>query len=151
MRKRYLCFSICWAFVLYILVCLTDIVIYKFNIITNYGFREYSLSEKAFMGLLFCLPMIISIFMLKRDSAKRFVIDTGLFWVISYVLCCLVNIPFFVSLNLKGFETFAFEANWLRQDIWFNAYCGAFIGTIASGVVSYVVYRKKRFQENANN
>ncbi len=144
-------FAALWAFVFYILVCLIDLVIYKFNMIPHCGFQEYSLPEKTFMSLLILISMIISVLVLKRGNAKSFVVKTGSFWLLSVVLCHLVNIPFWVSLYIRGFETFAFGPNWLRQDIWFNAYCGAFIGTIIAGIVSYLGYRKKKFHQSINS
>ena len=133
-----------WAFVLYSLVCLIDIITYRFNMIPHCGFQEYSLTEKTFMSLLFFAPMITSVLMLKRDNAKSFIIDVGIFWFLNAVLCKLVNIPFWVSLNIKGFETLAFEVNWLRQDIWFLSYCGSLVGTVAAGIISLLKCRKKK-------
>ena len=144
MKNHYWHIALIWAFILYICVCVIDIVTYKFKIISQYGFQEYSLVERGFMCLLFLASMIISVFMLKRSESRCFIINAGLFWVLSAVLCQLVRTPFWISLHIRGFETFAFEVNWLRQDIWFYSYCGAFIGTIVAGVGSLLRCRKKR-------
>ncbi len=131
--------AVLWAFVLYSSVCLTDIIIYKFKLIPHCGFKEYLLTEKIFISLLFLVPMITSVFILKRANSTRFIIDAGLFWFLSAVLCKLVNIPYWVS-YMKGFETFAFGPNWLRQDIWFFPYCGSIVGTVIAGIISLLKY-----------
>lgn len=132
------------AFALYVLICLIDIITYRFNMISHCGFQEYSLTEKTFMSLLFFVPMFISLLMLKRFKLKSFIIDAGIFWLHNAVLCKLVNVPFWVSLYVRGFETFAFEVNWLRQDIWFYSYGGTFVGTVLAGVISFVMNRRKK-------
>ena len=133
-----------WALTLYVLICLIDIITYKFNMIPHSGFQEYSLTEKTFMSLLFFVPMFISVLMLTRFNLKSFIIDVGIFWFLNAVLCKLVNVPFLVSLYVSGFETFAFKVNWLRQDIWFYSYGGTLVGTVLAGVVSFIMKRKKK-------
>lgn len=136
-----------WAFTLHILVSAINIVLYSFDIIPHYGLQEYSWAEKGIMSLLFLVSMIVSIFIFKRNNAVNFAINTAVFWMLNFVLCRLDIISFWASLTIRGLETFAFEVNWLKQDIEFFSYGGAFIGNIVAGFILFVVYLKNKKQK----
>lgn len=143
MKSHKWIYAVLWAFVLYGSVCLIDITVYKFHMIPHWGYEDYSLTEKIFVGLLFLVPMITSVLILKGANTTRFIINAGVFWFLSAVLCKLVDIPYWVSLSIKGFETYAFEPNWARGDIWLFPYCGSIVGTIAAGIISLLKYMDK--------
>ncbi|MBE7033489.1 MAG: hypothetical protein E7406_04595 [Ruminococcaceae bacterium] len=136
-----------FAAALYFLVCAIDIVVYKYRLIPHFGFHEYSFTEKAFISFLYFIPMFISIFLFKKDNAKKFIIDIGLFWLLHLVLSALINIPEWASLHISGFETFVYEVNPSRQEIWFKPYFGVFCGMIIAGVISNLKYRKNMKQD----
>ncbi|MBQ7901152.1 MAG: hypothetical protein IJ365_04210 [Clostridia bacterium] len=125
-----------WAAVVYLFVCFVDIFFYKITIISHYGFREYSILENGVLYTLVFMSVLVSTLALKRNRFKRFFTDSVIFWLGCWVLSNLINIPFWVSLYVEGYETFAFEVNFFSQDIWFFHYVGYFIGTIIAGVIS---------------
>lgn len=136
MKKSYWYISLIWAIILYILVCAVSILIYRSDFIPHRGFQEYSSYEKIFMNSLLVIPMILTALVVKKDSIKNFLLSFGVFLVSSFVLYNMVNIPEIFTLHVKGYETFTHEVNWLRDDIWFYSYCGAFLGAIIAGIIS---------------
>ena len=143
MKKISWYISLIWAITLYFSVCAITIMIYGTDFIPHCGFQEYSLYEKIFMNLLFFIPMILTAFVLKRDSIRNFLILSGVFLASSFVLCHLINVPEIVSLYVSGYETFTHEVNWLRDDIWFYSYCGALSGVIIALIISTFRSKKK--------
>lgn len=142
MKKSYWQISLIWAIILYVLVCTVSIVIYGSDLIPHCGFQEYSSYEKIFMNSLLVIPMILTALAVKKDGIKNFLVSSGMFLLSSFILCNMVNIPEIFALYVEGYETFTHEVNWVRDDIWFNSYCGAFLGAIISGIV--LVFRKCR-------
>ena len=132
--------SLIWAIILYVLVCTVSIVIYGSDFIPDCGFQEYSSYEKIFMNSLLVISMILTAFVVKKDSSRSFLVSSGVFLLSSFVLCRMVNIPEIFALYVKGYETFTHEVNWLRDDIWFYSYSGAFLGSIIAGII--LVFRK---------
>lgn len=133
-----------YATILYLLVCFTDMLFYKIPLIPNMGFSEYTIPEKGFFFILIAVSVIITVFMLNRDSMKKFVIDATLLLIAYLFLNNIVNVRFWASLYIPGFETFAFGSNYLSQDIWFCHYLGCIMGTIAAGCIVLIKTTKHK-------
>lgn len=132
--KKYAFFI--WTIVGYLFTCFVDMFFYKVPVIPHHGFEKYSVSEIGILYAIAFISMLLSIFVLKRDSFKKFVIALVIFCALNWVLNNLVDIPLWVSLKVEGYETFAFGVDFLRQDIWFFHDLGYFFGAIIAGIIS---------------
>lgn len=137
-------FTLIYATILYLLVCFTDMLFYRNPLIPHMGFSEYTIPEKGFFFVLIAVSVIITMFMLNKDSIRDFVIAFVLLLVTYLFLNNVVNVRFLVSMCVPGFETFAFGPNFLSQDIWFSHYLGCFIGIIATGCILLIKISKRK-------
>lgn len=133
-----------YATIFYLLVCFTDMLFYKIPLISNMGFSEYTIMEKGFFFILIAVSVIITVFMLNRDSMREFVIDSVLLLVTYLFLNNVVNVRFLVSMCVPGFETFSFGPNFLSQDIWFSHFFGCVMGAIATGCIVLIKTTKRK-------
>lgn len=136
-------FLILYGATIYFTVLFIDMFLYKVHLIPNFGFSEYSVPERIFFYILTFVYAVFVMMILKEQTFKGFIRNAIILWLTYLIFRKVINVQELVSILIKGYETYAYEPNYMSQDIWLFHEIGCFIGTVAGGLYTYLRGIKK--------
>lgn len=137
-------FSIFGGAVVFLYICLIEIVCLELPLFYNYGFEENSFIENTLIYSLTFISGVLTALITKRSTLKKFVRSAVMFWAIYLILFfvyeCL-GARYIVHWWITGYEVYAMSEDWLIEDIWLFHWAACFVGTVVAGIITYKIER----------